>query len=70
MNATLLNYNFIFSKKKKKKKKKKEEESLALKFDLIEFIIMTILRGGNLCSRVGFVSCKLTSIRLYRSTPT
>ena len=62
MNVTLFNYNFLFSKKKRKKKKKKEKESLAPKFDLIEFIIMTIPRGDNLCSRVEFVSCKLTSI--------
>ena len=61
MNVTIFNYNFLFS-KKKKKKKKKEEESLAPKFDLIEFIIMTIPRGDNLCSHVGFVSCKLISI--------
>ena len=62
MNVTLFNYNFLFSKKKKEKKKKKDEESLAPKFDLIEFIIMTIPRGDNLCLRVGFVLCKLTSI--------
>ena len=27
-------------------------------------------RGGNSCSRVGFVSCQVMSIRLHRSTLT
>ena len=30
----------------------------------------TATRGGNSCSRVGFVSCRLMSIRIYGSTLT
>ena len=29
-----------------------------------------VIRGGNSCSRVGFVSCQVMSIRLHRSTLT